>query len=263
MPEKTPSFIEAIIVVSSIFLLVAGFLVSYILYFHQRKTRFHREKKEMQRLFELELLKMQSETREETLNQLGEDLHDNIGQLLSSTKMLLGITERSLPTVPDTLRTAEETLGQAIQDIRSLSKALNRDWLDQFNVVENLEAEIRRINATQKIRAGLYHPGRDLSLGADTQLILFRIIQEALHNAIKHAEASTAAIDITFTDGHYRVVIRDDGKGFDTATPGRSGVGLLNIRRRAQLIGSDLQIDTAPGEGCTITLLIPFKSEPI
>jgi signal transduction histidine kinase len=263
MQEKANSIIEAIIIVTAIFTLVGGFLVSFILYFNKRKNKFYQEKKEMENLFSSELLKTQFEAREETLNQVGEELHDNIGQLLSSTKLLLGITERSLHQVPDTLRTAEETLGKAIHDIRSLSKSLNREWLDQFNLIENLETEINRINQGQLIHIRLSYTKDILLLDANTQVILFRIIQEAMHNAIKHAEAEQIIIDILSDGSQHHIEIMDDGKGFSMDGKPHPGVGLLNIEKRTKLIGGNLQISSAPTQGTHVLITVPHQNSSL
>ena len=114
----------------------------------------------MENAFQQELLQTQLETQESTFYQISQELHDNIGQLLSSTKLLIGITkmciaQNDFTNVPDTISTAEQTLSKAIQDLRSLSKSLNKEWLHQFNLVENLEEEIKRINAARNIQAEL------------------------------------------------------------------------------------------------------------
>jgi signal transduction histidine kinase len=259
MAKNSDTLIQTIIIICCFFILVAGFLVSFVLYFSKRKNKFYQEKKEMEALFAHELLKIQFETREEALNQMGEELHDHIGQLLSSTKMLLGITERALPQPPETLHIAQETLGQAIQDIRSLSRSLNREWLHQFDLIENLEIEAARINAGQITRVTLNYSSRALSPDANTQIILFRIVQEALQNIIKHAEASHVNIEIK-SDTLLQIYITDNGKGFDTETAGGSGAGLLNMRRRAKLIGAGVQFRSSPQQGCQVIISLSHQN---
>jgi signal transduction histidine kinase len=258
MEEKATSIIQSVIIICSIFTLVAGFLVSYVLYFNKRKNRYHQEKKEMEALFSNELLKTQFETREEALTQISEELHDHIGQLLSSTKMLLGITERSLPQPPATLLTAQETLGMAIQDIRALSKALNREWLDRFDIMDNLQAEAARINAGQSVSVNLDATSRNLPLDSNTQIILFRIIQETIQNSIKHAGATRIDIGISVNDT-LTVRIKDDGKGFNVGEELHKGLGLANIRRRAKAICAEVSIISAPGEGACTTITLPLQ----
>jgi signal transduction histidine kinase len=169
-------------------LLITLFIVMLVMAYLRRDLKHLKEKETMEADFEKQLLQSQLETQEETLNQLSIEIHDNVGQLLNSTKLLIGITQRSLPDSPDTLAMADETLAKAIQELRSLSKSLNREWLQQFNFIENLEGEINRINAAKSLQIHLFRPPA-LSLKADEQIILFRIVQEILQNSIKHAQA--------------------------------------------------------------------------
>lgn len=215
----------------------------------------------MESKFRQEILKTQLETQEETFQQIGEELHDNIGQLLSSTKMLLGITERSLPNVPDTLKTAEEMLGKAIQDLRSLSKALSKEWLHQFNLVENLQLEIDRINSAKALQIELYSTESFLPLSAESQVVLFRIIQEAIQNSIKHAEATVISIRIAF-EGTLQIKISDNGKGFLVSEGGgKTGLGLKNMEHRAKVLGGELKIESTPSTGTNIYIVLPVQKE--
>ncbi len=145
-----------VLVAGMIIFIILASIVVFILLFYQKKRFQHRQQlADMQNSVKQELLKTQLETQEETFLQIGNEIHDNVGQLLSSTKILIAITERSLPFVPDTLRTASETLAKAIQDLRSLSKTLNKEWLEKFNIIENLLLETERINASRTIRTTL------------------------------------------------------------------------------------------------------------
>ena len=140
---------------AAIFSVLVFFIITFFVLYQRRFYRYLREKQELQNSFQQEILKTQLETQEDTFYQVGEEIHDNIGQLLSSTKMLLGLTERSLPSIPDPLRTAQETLGKAISELRALSKSLNKEWLHQFNVIQNLETEIERINSSHVLKLEL------------------------------------------------------------------------------------------------------------
>ena len=109
------------------------FIILFILLYQKRYYRYQKERQYLEAQFKQELLQSQLETQEYSFNQISEELHDNIGQLLSSTKMLLSIGIIELQTVPDAIKTAEQTVAKAIQDLRSLSKSLNREWLDSCN----------------------------------------------------------------------------------------------------------------------------------
>ena len=255
-----PSFTqEPFIVIAGccfIFLLCL-FIIWFVVAYQKSTYKFLQEKQFMESSFKEQLLQSQIEVQEATFSALGKELHDNIGQLLSTTKMLIGITERSLTNPPDTLNTANKTLGTAINELRSLSKSMNKEWLQQFNLIENLHTEVNRINSAGAARLHLTHPA-NIFLKADEQIILFRIIQEAVQNAIKHAEANNIYIEITLTENLLLVTIKDDGRGFDAAVD-HNGLGIMHLKQRTQLLGGSIKWDTAH-QGCRIFIEIPLKS---
>lgn len=238
-------------------LLITLFIVMLVIAYLRRDLKHLKEKESMEADFEKQLLKSQLETQEETLNQLSTEIHDNVGQLLNSTKLLIGITQRTLVEYPDTLSLADETLGKAIQEVRTLSKSLNREWLEQFNFMENLEAEITRINAAKAMQIQFTRP-EIVSLKANQQIILFRIVQEILQNAIKHSGARQIVILIKEADGKLSISISDDGKGFDEAVVQKS-VGILNIKHRSHLLGGNAQWQSAIGNGTRVTIQLPVN----
>jgi signal transduction histidine kinase len=235
-----------IVIATIIFLLAGFFILILVAYYHRRK-----------RAFQQDLLMTRLETQEETFAHIGRELHDNVGQLLSSTKLLLGITERSLSTVPDSLKTAEETLGRAIHDLRALSKSLDKDWLNQFNVIDNLKAEAERINAARSMTIAIDSPHPTVTLAPDMQIVLFRIVQEAIQNSLKHAQAQAIGIRVDESAQEIRVTVADDGKGLDESAV--RGQGMTNMQKRTNLLHGTIDWRSQPGQGTTVTLSIPPK----
>src|SRR4051794_18036591 len=205
------SIILPVVVTAILFLMLIVFSIAFLLVYQKRRKEHIVEKQVLQGQFQQALLQSQLETHESTLHQISEELHDNIGQLLSSTKMLLGITGMNMDNTPDTFKTAEATLSKAIQDLRALSKSLNNEWLHQFNIVDNLKAEAERINAARTIQAVYTTSTNYLPMQAEAQVMLFRIVQEALQNSIKHAQAQHISIQTLFTNEHIIATVEDDG----------------------------------------------------
>ena len=245
----------AIIFGTLVLLLLASFLLFFFLKYRFRSNKFITERETMKKSFEQTLLQSQIEVQEATFSFLAKELHDNVGQLLSSSKMLMGITQRNLANIPETLTIAEETLGKAIVELRSLSKSLDKQWLEQFDLIENLTTEIKRINSCLILEIHFSHPGK-LSLKVEEQIILFRIIQEALQNAIKHSEAENICIKIETKAENIIISITDDGKGFAPII--NDGLGMRNMRHRTMLLGGNITWDT-PERGSSITIQLPVK----
>jgi len=245
--------IQSIVVISAIFILVAVFVIAYVIYFNRRKSRLIQENIDMKEKF----LQSRIEVQEHTFQQIGKELHDNVGQLLSTSRMLLGLTERKMTDVPDTLITANATLGKAIDELRSLSKCLDKEWLEQFSFVENIKTEVARINIGQTVHTSFSFSDH-IPLSPDEQIVLFRIVQEAVQNAIKHANPQNIVIDAAIHDSTFRVSVKDDGTGSDSLKPGK-GQGLVNMNHRAALLGGTISWDSAPDRGTLVNISIPVN----
>ena len=243
---------------AAIFSVLVFFIIMFIVLYQRRYYKFLREKQNLQNSFQSEILKTQLETQEETFYQIGEEIHDNIGQLLSSTKMLLGITERSLPSIPDPFKTAQETLGKAITELRALSKSLNKEWLHQFNLIQNLETEIERINSAHMMQVQLYTTVKILPLAPESQVMLFRIIQEAMHNGLKHANAKNMRITIDL-NSLILVSVADDGSGFQPGDNEYQGVGIINMKHRTILLGGNIEWKARQERGTEVRIFLPIQ----
>lgn len=249
MQDKYHEVILVLIAGTLGFLVLTGIVV-FLLLFYQKKRFLHQQ----------QLLQTQAETQEETFRQISEELHDNVGQLLGTTKNLLFITQRSLEGVPDALTTAIETLTRAMKDLRSLSQALNKEWLAGFKLIDNLRVESERINLSQTVAVTLDATCSDLPLQSEAQIVLFRIIQEALHNGMKHAGSTRIAINIGSEANRIFVLIRDNGKGFDAASPSGNGVGLINMKRRTKTLHGTINWESTPADGTTVKISIPLQT---
>jgi signal transduction histidine kinase len=238
--------------------IAAAAMFTYVRLYNERKKKHFEEKKNMAVEFERQLMLAQLETQEATMSMLSKELHDNIGQLLNSTKLLIGVTQRGLPNTPDTLYTADETLGRAIQELRSLSKSLDKEWLEQFDFIENLQAELPRINAARSLRIDFEGPGKTLPLKPNEQIFLFRIVQELIQNAIKHAQATNVRIRLDLRPDILLLIIGDNGNGFSEANI-TGGLGIRNIRQRTQLLGGSVKWDSEEGKGTAVTIEIPLN----
>ena len=259
MQEPAQNIIWIIVIITSIFLIAAVFLLLYVKLYNDRKKKYAEEKTNMIKEFEKQLLQSQIEVQEATFSELGKELHDNIGQLLSTTKMLIGITEMNLQEIPETLTSAHETIGIAIHELRTLSKSLSKEWLEQFDFIENLNTVILRLNNNQSCKVHFIHPGK-LPLVADQQIILLRIIQEGIQNAVKHSKAKNLFITIEKEFNSLSLSVKDDGIGIvDNST--RNGIGILNMKHRVKLLGGSIELNSIPGKGTEIMIKLPTQQE--
>ncbi|HET6253327.1 MAG TPA: sensor histidine kinase [Puia sp.] len=257
--DKYYEVISVLITGTFMFVILTGIIV-FVLLFYQKKRFQHRQQMaDLQNTIQQELLKTQLETQENTFRQISEELHDNVGQLISSTRILLVITQRSIAQAPDALQTAIDTLATAIQDLRSLSKALNKEWLERFNLIDNLHHEVQRINLSGAVSVTVEATENDVPLQPDAQVMLFRIVQEALHNGIKHSEARCIAVNLSLEGSNIVIRVRDNGKGFNPDAALDSGVGLINMTHRTKLLRGTISWESAPATGTLVEICVPAQ----
>lgn len=239
---------------SSFFLLVAVGIIVLVLVYQKKQLRYLLEKKELSNQFHKEILKTRLEAQEETLTQLSAELHDNVGQLLSSSKLLIGVAGRDSASAAEPLRMADETISKAIRELRALSKSINAEWLEKFSLTENLQAEAERLTIPGNTRVSLTTPST-LSMSSDRQILLFRMAQESLQNAIRHGKATDITIVIATDGSKTQMTIQDNGGGFQVDDLRKNGVGMTNIRHRAQIMGGAATwVCDASGTRVTVTL---------
>ncbi|MFL9482617.1 sensor histidine kinase [Chitinophagaceae bacterium LWZ2-11] len=252
--------ILGVITMSMLMVILSMVVLIAIINYKRKQEKFLQEKKLMREDFSKQLMQSQIEVQEATFADLGKELHDNVGQLLGSTKMLLGITKRSWPDYPGVLQSADESLTKAIQELRALSKTLNKEWLEQFSFIDNLNTETHRLNAYNYINISFSHT-EALPLKTEEQIILFRIVQEAIQNAIKHARSKNIIIQIIEQPHLLTIIVTNDGAGFDTATTSLNGVGIMNMKHRAKLLGGSIGWQSSLEDGTTVTIKLPISQK--
>ena|GEM_PF-2012028 len=186
---------------------------------------------------------------------IGKELHDNISQIMSSTRLLLEVAESNPELKDDMIRLSKDNISAAIQEIRALSKSLVGGEKEDFLLNDAVEELVRSYRIVNNFEVSYSCTGYVEELPDDVKLTVFRIIQESMHNATKHAHATRVSLDITLED-QLLVSIRDNGQGFDTACR-RAGIGINNIRHRVQFYNGDVDIISAPGKGCAVLVQLP------
>lgn len=254
--ETTKIIVTSIGILVTAFLLLGGIIVAFVVDFRKKQVRNIRETLRMQQAFQQQLLQSQIETQEATFDALGKELHDNVCQLLNSARMLIGVSQRTAPAESNTLELAGNTISTAINEIRGLAKTLNKEWLQQFNLYENLAMEIKRINAGGNLEVRLQHDAV-IPFDADKQLLLFRIVQEAVQNAVKHAAARHIDIAMHCSGEQLEVQVADDGGGI-TDAQNQKGLGMMNMQQRVQLLGGQIEW-RGNDKGTTVFIHLPIN----
>lgn len=256
MQQEPFSFEAAIIATTIVFLILGAFIVMIMLVYRKRRNLHIMEKLNLQSNYKHELLKAQLEIQEQTLTNIGREIHDNIGQVLSFVKLSLNPANGSLEQLQQKMNNSRELVAKAINDLRDLSKSLNFQYFAHLGLLKAIEIETERVNKSGLLQLNINVEGTPYELGEQCELVLFRIFQESLNNSLKHAQASSFTIYLQFNIESFTLTLADDGQGFAVKDKLNklSGSGLKNIESRATLIGAAATINSSPGNGCTISL---------
>jgi signal transduction histidine kinase len=193
--------------------------------------------------------------------QLARELHDETGQALTSILLgLKGLEEAKDPEdVRGSVHGLRELVVSTLQDVRRLAVELRPKALDDFGLVPALERLAETFAEQTNVRVQVEAALGEARLPAELETALYRIVQEALTNVIKHANAETVSVVLTKKGDAVAVVIEDDGRGFDPATDPGEGLGLLGMRERIALVDGRLSVESAVGRGTTIAVEVPLK----
>jgi two-component system NarL family sensor kinase len=252
-----------ILLITLVFLIGAAFVLMYILIYNERKLKHIEEKARMKLTFESEMAKTQLEVQEQTMQTIGADLHDNIGQLLSLTALTLNSIElEDAEKARQKIGAVIDLTARSIKEMRLLGKLLQGDQLVAMGLPEAILYEINWLEKSGKYEITYTDEGdMPAQNNPDKELIVFRILQEVLNNIIKHARASRININLEYLpDNLLQLKIADNGIGFDAENvpSAQRGMGLRNIQKRAAIIGGKVAIQSNTGEGTQIIILIPY-----
>ena len=192
---------------------------------------------------------------------LARELHDETGQALTS--ILLGLKAVEGSGSEDEMRRAADDLRALVvatlQDVRRLAVELRPKALDDFGLVAALERLAETFTESTGIELQLEARLGPERLPGEVETTLYRIVQEALTNVVKHAEAEHVSILIVRREGTVTAVIEDDGRGFDPAATREAGLGLLGMRERAALVGGRVAVESSGESGTTLVVEVPVR----
>jgi PAS domain S-box-containing protein len=194
---------------------------------------------------------------------IGRELHDNINQILATSKLYLDMAIDGRDNARDLLMKSRDHITLSIQEIRKLSHALITPNVHEISLLELMRGLVQDIREASTFNIRFYTGSLNESiLPEDMKLTIYRIIQEQLTNIFKHAEAKSVLIRLENDREITRLVIADNGKGFDPSAT-RTGVGISNIISRAGLYEGKVKINSAAGEGCRmeVEMIIPGRKD--
>jgi signal transduction histidine kinase len=247
---------------TTIVLVVLIVSIFYVIISYRNRQRMHNfETQKMQKEFETNLLLAETETQQSLMKQIGEELHDTVGQRLTLAYLQVQNLKREIKDekIIASLNEHDANLQNSLQDIRNLSKLLNNETLEKHGFAGAIKQELQRI-----LEAGICNthfsqmgPGFVLP-NRNSDMILLGICREFIQNSLKHAAPKNIMVKIIQQEQHLTLSLTDDGKGFDVEKimHNSKGQGLYNIEKRAQLLFAQTTWQSVAGVGTTLTLHI-------
>lgn len=249
-----PAVQYLVVLVSVGFCLLLIFFIALISYLKRKRIQFTLEKERDNLRFQEQLLLAEAEITEQNLKHIGWELHDNIGQLLSIASIEMGMLMQHETIETKDLGEIKSLVKQSIEEVRSLSKSLNTDVIQSFGLIAMIKVELDRLNRLKLMKTEFIHP-EVMHIDSNHEVIIFRMIQEFINNTLKHAEASLLEVNIERKENNYFIKLRDNGNGFDENKISTSS-GLINLEKRANLIGGQFELTSKQNVGTEMTLII-------
>jgi signal transduction histidine kinase len=197
---------------------------------------------------------------------MSQEIHDNIGQVLSLAKLNINTMSGASPELLEgKINDSKHLISKAIQDLRDLSRSLNTDYVIEMGLLRSVEYELELIKKTGTLETILRVEGKPYRLEQQQELILFRIVQEILHNIIKHAKATQIDVFVQYEPELFTLTVSDNGVGFDASKLAAAdysgfGLGIRNMHNRAKMINTNFTLKSTVEKGVTVLLQLPVRT---
>ncbi|MBK7307278.1 MAG: hypothetical protein IPI88_09685 [Chitinophagaceae bacterium] len=255
--QSTQGIIIFIAGTSFLLLLLISFIVSIAYKYQQKQNAYFKDIETLKSSHENTLLQSQLEIQEQTFQNISREIHDNIGQKLTLAKLYLNTldftdTDKSRLQVNNSVT----IIGEAINDLSDLSHSMSSEIILTNGLINALQFEAAQLQKTGIYKISFSATGNPVFMDYNTELMLFRIVQEALNNIVKHAAASEIDINLHYMDALLIIEIKDNGKGF-LSLQDWPGTGLKNIKKRTSILKGNLIINSTHDTGTQIKVQIP------
>lgn len=239
---------------------MAVFISIIVHRYQQRQNAHNKSIQELKIAHDNSILQTQLEIQEQTLQHIAREIHDNIGLSLTLAKLNLNTLDlEANGTSRNKLDDSILMLSKSIEDLAGLSKSLNADYIAANGFLKALENELQNIKKTG-MPTELLITGEPVFLDSQKELVLFRMVQEALNNIMKHAAASCLNVTLHYNGAILDILVSDDGKGLpmDTGKIKKNGSGIANMQQRAKMINGQCHIQNNGKHGTTVIINIPY-----
>lgn len=259
MPVSQSDIISIFVVSAFVVLGLSLAIILFVVFYQKRMMQQNLQLQQLEQEKQQALLDASIQSQERERRRIAKDLHDEVGAMLSTVKLHIGqALKHSEASKASFFASEAKTLvEETIQNVRSISRDLLPATLEKFGLIAGLEELIARNNVSDQLQLHLTVSAQPYRMPIETELAIYRIVQELINNSIKHAEAQNILLTVGFGEHLFELIYRDDGKGFGKDhTDDSHGIGLRNIDSRVKVIGGASVINSLPGQGFEMHLQI-------
>jgi signal transduction histidine kinase len=258
-PQEITIFIIAFII------LIIIVVVGIVLFINQAKMKninHLTEKKIMEAKHNNELLASQLEMQLQTMQHIGREIHDNVGQKLTLASLYTQQLsyENKAPQINDKIESISSIINESLQELRRLSKSLTDDNIAEKDFVTLLSEECNKIKELKKCAIQFTTSHKNINLDYQTKNILLRIVQEFFQNSIKHSNCTLINVNLAISNSTVNLLLIDNGVGFDN-TINYIGIGLKNMAKRVEILNGTFELNSKINKGTSLSLNIPLQHE--
>ena len=264
MQEVNYHITAFLLIVTLIIVLLGGFILAIFFLYRKKQINYAEKLESLKSEYEKTLLNTQLEIQEQTFQNISREIHDHICLNLTLAKLnLVTLDPGNKQQLSERINSSTEILSRSIHELSDLSHSMNPELIESYGLIKAVEMEIEKMERPGLLNIDYRVTGNPVFLNSQKELVIFRIIQEAFNNILKHAKASRILLELYYNEGQIKVTIKDDGIGFLPKTLNENGTskpksGLLNMQKRANLIDGSCEITSEINNGTVIYLSIPY-----
>lgn len=262
--QTNQEIIFLIIITTAIIFLLATIIIALLYFYEKRQIAYQQNLNSLKLDFEKNLLKIQVEIQEQTFQHISREIHDNINLALTLAKLnLLTLDWNNMSKTRESVDSSAKILGATIMDLNNLSKSIDTELIKEQGLIKTLNNEIAKLKNMAHLQVNYKVDGEAIFMDSEKELVIFRIVQEAFNNIIKHSKATEIWLELKY-DAHFLdVSIKDNGVGFNKSEICSKKIelhsGLNNMQTRAKLFGGNFLLESQPQKGTQILVSIPYS----
>jgi signal transduction histidine kinase len=250
-----------IILINIILLVFIAGIILFVLQYRKRKLIYEKEKSEIERQHKLDLLNTQLQIQQQTMQFIGQEIHDSVAQKLTLASIYTQRLEfdNVHPGINDKLSGVSKIINDSLLELRHLSKNLTDNKLQGANLQELIHIECEQVNS-MGICTAVFEANEEPAINIAAKSSIFRIVQEFIQNSVKHSGCKHISIRLHFSGEGLAMVLKDDGKGFNVDKEQHNGIGLDNTRRRIQVLKGVYHFKSENDSGVELSVDIPLHT---